>query len=74
MKNRIFKEGSQKKIHRVELPEKGGGAWTVCRFKGRGGGWQKEGVVFLKGRWYPNVLCIIASCANVSATRVSFCL
>ena len=46
MKNRIFKEGSQKKIHRVELPEKGGGAWTVCRFKGRGGLAKKRGSCF----------------------------
>ena len=26
--------------------KKGGGAWTVCWFKG--GAWQEEGVVFLK--------------------------
>ena len=52
MKNRIFKEGSQKKIHRGELPEKGGGAWTVCRFKGRGG-WQKRGGRVFEGALVP---------------------
>ena len=30
------------------------GAWTVCRFKGGGGLGKKEGVVFLRGGWYPN--------------------
>ena len=29
------------------------GTWTVCRFQGGGLG-KKEGVVFLRGAWYPN--------------------
>ena len=32
--------------------KKGGGAWTVFRFKGGLG--KKEGVVLLSGGWYPN--------------------
>ena len=32
---------------------KGGGAWTVSWFK-VGGLDKKEGVVLLRGRWYPN--------------------
>ena len=33
-------------------PKKGGGAWTVWRFKG--GLSKKEGIVFLRGSRYPN--------------------
>ena len=41
LKNLIFREGfDEKPIHRGELPKGGGGAWTVCRFKGRA--WQKR--------------------------------
>ena len=32
----------------------GGGAWTVCQFKGGGGLGKKEGVVFLRRGWYPS--------------------
>ena len=36
LKNLIFRERfDEKPIYRGELPKKGGGAWTVCRFKGR---------------------------------------
>ena len=32
-----------------------GRAWTVCRFKGGGGGLaRKRGMVFLRGGWYPD--------------------
>ena len=47
LKNLIFKEGvCEKPICMGELPKSG--AWTVCRFKEGGGGWQRKGG-FLRG-------------------------
>ena len=42
---------SQKTNIEGGLPKKVG-AWTVCRFKGGLG--KKEGMVFLRGGWYPD--------------------
>ena len=47
-------EGSWKPIYRGGLPKKGGGgAWTVCWFRG-GGLARKRWGVSLRGGWYPN--------------------
>ena len=45
--------GYEKPIQMGELSERV--VWTVCRFKGRGGGLARNGVVFLReGVWDPN--------------------
>ena len=53
------------------LPKKGGGAWTVCRFK-KGGGWlgKKKGVVFLRGELIPQ--CTLTLEAKLLKTACNF--
>ena len=42
----------EKPIYRGDCLKRGGGVWTVCRFKGGLG--KKEGGGVFKGGWYPN--------------------
>ena len=47
----VHKGGSLKPNMEGGLP-KNGGTWTACRFnEGLG---KKEGIMFLRGDWYPN--------------------
>ena len=49
LRNLTFRErGSRKTNIEGRLPRKGGGAWTVCRYK-RGRAWQERGGGFFQG-------------------------
>ena len=39
--------------------KRGGGAWTVCRFRGSGGVGKKEEDGVFEGGWYPNAHYVV---------------